>query len=301
MFVYELSGCGLESRCDLPLCVYADFETTAPTSDCLNPENKFMFAVSYPLAFAWHPKLQLERQVVVRGYHHSLDELGDASCLTNEQLAMRNLKTSEQLRGAVLNAYSKKSKNAIAEMSNIELKFAFDILTQWFNYKFKSIRINIPNVLAIEYNRQHPITPETACYICNFPLDVSPKGIEFEGNEISYLDFLIKKEHAFLRNIYGEEDLQKSKNISNEKIYYDTMLLFIHLVRVEENEIKSASTFHGIYDGKLEKFFREYCPAYEYNLEDMVESEIKSFEIKNSKTTKIPKFTMQIYAFIMTV
>ena len=80
---------------DLPFSVYADFETTAPASDCLNPENNSMFAVSYALAFAWHPKLNLKRQIVVRGYNHSLDELADVSYLTQEQLAMRNQKTAE--------------------------------------------------------------------------------------------------------------------------------------------------------------------------------------------------------------
>ena len=126
----------------------------------------------------------------------------------------------------------------------------------------------------------------------------APKGLEFEGNEMSYLDFLIKKEHAFIRNIYDKSDLEKSKNIVSEKIYYDTIVLFIHLVRVVKNEIKTASTFHGIYDEKLEKLLREYCPAYEYDLEDMIKSEIKAFEIKNIKALKFPKFTMQIYAFI---
>ena len=107
---------------DIPLCVYADFKTTAPTNDCLNPENKTMFAVSYALVFAWHPKLNLERQVVVRGYNHSLSELGDISYLTTEKLAMRNKKTAEQLRDAVMNVHSKKNKKAIAEMFNIKLK-----------------------------------------------------------------------------------------------------------------------------------------------------------------------------------
>ena len=115
---------------------------------------------------------------------------------------------------------------------------------------------------------------------------------------MSFLDFLIKKEHAFLRSIYDEEDLQKSINISNKEIYYDTMLLFIHLVRVAETEIKSSLTFHDIYDEKLKEFLLEYCSAYEYDLEDLKESEIKSFEIKRSKTEKIPKFTMQLYSFI---
>ena len=115
---------------------------------------------------------------------------------------------------------------------------------------------------------------------------------------MSFLDFLIKKEHAFLRNIYDEEDLQKSKNISNKEIYYDAMLLFIHLRRVAETEIKSSSTFHGIYDEKLKEFLLEYCSAYKYNLEGLIESEIKSFEMQSSKTEKIPKFTMQFYTFI---
>ena len=52
---------------DLPFCVYADFETTAPTGDYLNPENNSMFAVSYALVFAWHPKLNFDRQMIVGG------------------------------------------------------------------------------------------------------------------------------------------------------------------------------------------------------------------------------------------
>ena len=71
--------------------------------------------------------------------------------------------------------------------------------------------------MAIEYGRRNPITVETKCCICNFPLDVTPKGLKSEGNEMSYLDFLIKKEHAFIRNIFDENDLRKSKNIVTEK------------------------------------------------------------------------------------
>ena len=136
---------------DLPFCIYADFETTAPTGDYLNPENNSMFAVSYALVFAWHPKLKSDRQMIVRGYNHSLEELADVSYLTSEQLAMRNLKTSEQLKDSVMKVHSKKNKNAIAEMFNIELKFACDTLLQWFNYKFKAERIVLNNEISANY------------------------------------------------------------------------------------------------------------------------------------------------------
>ena len=120
-------------RGNVPFSVYADFETTAPTDDYLNPENKAMFAVSYSLIFAWHPKLSLPTQMVVRGYNHSLDELSDMTYLTSEQLAMRNQTTIHQLKDAILNVHLKKRKNAIVEMFNIELKFVCDILMRWFN------------------------------------------------------------------------------------------------------------------------------------------------------------------------
>ena len=120
---------------DLPFSVYADFETTAPTQDHLSPENKEMFAVSYSLIFAWQPKLNLPRQMVVKGYNHTLEELSHLDYLTTEQLALRNQMTTHQSQDCVVNVHSKRRKNAIVEMFNVELKFACDILMTWFKKK----------------------------------------------------------------------------------------------------------------------------------------------------------------------
>ena len=38
--------------------VHFDFETTAPTDNCLNPEQKKMFVVSYVMIVAFHPALK---------------------------------------------------------------------------------------------------------------------------------------------------------------------------------------------------------------------------------------------------
>ena len=203
---------------DVPFTVYADFETCAPTGDYLSPENKQMFAVSYSLIFAWHPKLNLPRQTVVRGYNYSLDELSDLTYLTTEQLALRNQRTLHQLRDAILNVDLKKRKNAIVEMFNIELKFACDILMCWFKNKIK--KINLDNEIVINYKRTSPITSETKCVICDFALDIEPKGVEYKENEMSYLDFLIRKEYAFIKNIFDEEELKLSESINNLETYW---------------------------------------------------------------------------------
>ena len=74
---------------DVPFSVYADFETTAPCTDFTSPDNDKMFAVSYALVFAWHAKLNLPRQCVVRGFNHSLNQPADMSYLTQEHLTIR--------------------------------------------------------------------------------------------------------------------------------------------------------------------------------------------------------------------
>ena len=193
---------------DLPFSAYADFETTAPAADYLCPENNKMFAVSYSIVFAWHPKLNLPRQCVIRGFNHSIDQLTDMSHLTDEQLALRKQTTAEQLRDAVIAVHEKKSKNAIAELFNVELKFTCDLLTKWFSYKIKNLAVT--EVSSHLYNRQNPITAESKCKICHFPINVSPKGLSFKQSEMSYLDFLIRKEHSFIRNIFSQEELKNS-------------------------------------------------------------------------------------------
>ena len=112
----------------MPFAVYADFETSAPNCDFTCPENNTMFSVSYSLLFAWHPKLKLPRQVVVRGLNHSVENLADVSYLTEEQLALRKQSTTEQLRDAAIEVSKRKNENAINVLFNIELKFACDIL-----------------------------------------------------------------------------------------------------------------------------------------------------------------------------
>ena len=186
---------------------------------------------------------------------------------------MRNQRTIHQLRDLIIDVHLRKRKNAIVEMFNIELKFACDILMCWFNHKIKILYLD--NEIAINYRRTFPITTETKCVICDFPLQVDPKGLEYKENEMSYLDFLIREEYAFIKNIFDEEELKLSKSISNLETYWRMMKLYIHLLKVTEIELKSANFFSDIDDDFLQKFLIDYCDAYEYDIAGLIENEIK--------------------------
>ena len=160
-------------------------------------------------------------------------------------------------------------------MFNIELKFACDILMCWFNEKFKKPQTNLDNQEAVDYRRLFPIMPNTKCVICDFAIEVDPKGVEYKENDMSYLDFLIRKEYAFLRNIFDEADLKQPKSICNLETYWNKMKLYFHLIRVSEMELKSANFFSNIDDELLKDFLMEYCDFYEYSVDELVENEIK--------------------------
>ena len=70
---------------DLPVVAYIDFETTAPTDSCFDPEQKKMFVVSYVIILAFHPKLKMDRVIIQRSFGHSLEQLATIDYLTNVQ------------------------------------------------------------------------------------------------------------------------------------------------------------------------------------------------------------------------
>ena len=59
---------------DLPFVLYFGFETTAPTDNCFDPEQKKMFVESYVLIVAFHLAVKLNRIIIQKSYAHSLEQ-----------------------------------------------------------------------------------------------------------------------------------------------------------------------------------------------------------------------------------
>ena len=135
----------LKFKRDIPLTAYIDFETTAPSDDCLDPESKKMNAVLCVIIFAFHPDLDLKRVIIEKRFGYSLEKLTTIDYLTAEQLKYKDLTTLKQLRDCAIPVASKKSKIAISEMFLTELKFASDCLINWFNLKFKKQNLELSN------------------------------------------------------------------------------------------------------------------------------------------------------------
>ena len=125
---------------DIPLVAYINFETTVPTNECLDPENRKTFAVLYVIISAFHPKLDIDRVIIERSFDHSCDN-----------------KTLLQLRDCALAITAKNSSIAISQMFTTELEFAADCLLKCFNKKFKFNNLKLNNDAKRKYEIEHPI------------------------------------------------------------------------------------------------------------------------------------------------
>ena len=55
--------------------VYFDYETTAPTDNGLDPEQKKMFVVSCVMIVTFPPELKLDRIIIYQNFAHTVEQL----------------------------------------------------------------------------------------------------------------------------------------------------------------------------------------------------------------------------------
>ena len=234
----------IDNKGDLPLVTYMDFETTACAQNFLTPEQNKMFAVSYTLMFAFHPKLNLNRVILQRSLGHSLSKLATVDYLNDDKLKFVDKDSINQLKDCAINVSERRCKSAVAQMFAVELRFPSNCLLKWFNRKFK--------IQIMEIDHKEKFTCEAfnltdwkkrKCVICNFPLIINAKGPNVPANEISYTDFYIKYAHKFLRKIYSKEELETSKELNGLESYYEVFDRFLSIVILLKSAITNCGAF----------------------------------------------------------
>ena len=114
---------------------------------------------------------------------------------------------------------------------------------------------------------------------------------------MTYGDFYIRYEHKFLRNIYTKDQIQTSPQISTLANYYKTFQNFLRIclllqsILIPHNDVNDIEDL----DCEMRDFIRNNC--LDYSLEEL-RKHIEEIEIKNSVRGKIPKFNLQLYAFV---
>ena len=254
-----------------------------------------MNVVSYVIILAFHPDLNLPRIIIERSFGHSLQKLCQIDYLTSEQLKYKDIITLKQLRDSALAVHKKTDALAVAEMFSIEIRFATNCLLAWFHNKYKNKEIDL--TVKIQYQNENPIDWENGrCVLCSFPLEANLTNAQNNNDTMSYGDFVARKEHMFLRNVFSKEQLSKSAPISTFESFHKHFIEFLEIVIFLEEAINSLSHIsecsYPNLIGFIEKHFGEFSTF------DQIKEDIANVEVKSYAETKIPHFKLQLYAFV---
>ena len=70
----------------------------------------------------------------------------------------------------------------------------------------------------------------------------------------TYLDFVISKEHAFIRNIFNKEDFEYCAKIKTWENYYESFRLFLQIVIFLNTRYSRESDIEDIFYNCIEQF-----------------------------------------------
>ena len=164
-------------------------------------------------------------------------------------------------------------------MFSCELRFFIDLLKKWVAEKYFSRHKELDLLWKQRFKRENPIDwNETNCAICGFCLPTAASN--FPSEKITtFLDFVIEKEHSFIRNIFDHDELKWSKNIKTLEKYDASFKKMLRIVALL-NTNYSKKMLCGRYFWWLHNWiFNEY--GFE-SFEDLF-LEIENTQVKNAK------------------
>ena len=136
---------------------------------------------------------------------------------------------------------------------------------------------------------------ETKCVTCNFDIGVGASNGS-HSKEMTYLDFVIKKGHTFIRDVFDPEELSKSVEIKTFESYFENFKLFLQILTLLDSSYSSESDIDDVSDECVVNFVDENDTESfnELHLE-MANTQVKN--VSSLKKTKTGQFKLISYVY----
>ena len=261
-----------------PFTVVGDLETT--TGYISEIKGGSMFATSHCLMFNFHPKLKMMPITCLRSFGQNEEEL-------------ENITIPEKFRLYINTGDLTLSTLCMIEMWMVHrcLKYCFDAVVKINNYQLTQEEKEDFQIFA-DFNPQNKKVSH--CYFCKFLLKCKVLNLpEKPTRECSRLDFVIRKEYQFVKNIFFQKQISESKHL-NSINSYDKALTFLskayEFLAMQANH--SVMIDEKILNAEYKKFVTEYMP--ECSTYKQIQKEIKDCKILGGKkpTLKQKAFTL---------
>ena len=169
--------------------------------------------------FNFHPKLKMTPITCLRSFGQNEEELKNITIPEKfwSYINKGDLKCFMDVCETVL---EKRQKQAISTLCMIEmwmvyrcLKYYFDTVVKINNYQLTQEEKEDFHIFA-DFNPQNKKVSH--CYFCEFPLEckvLNPP--EKPTRECSRLDFVIRKEYQFVKNIFSQKQISESNHLNS--------------------------------------------------------------------------------------
>ena len=135
----------------------------------------------------------------------------------------------------------------------MELKSTVDTLNDWFTNIMKPKFLELSDVKRQIFIKENKIIPsQTTCSICVFLLDA-----EIEGEHKRWCNFVVEREHLFLRNIFTLNELREMK-IDNIEEYYQIIDRLVESFPEVENALDTEDMSEEFKNFLLEDLIDQY-------------------------------------------
>ena len=116
------------------------------------------------------------------------------------------------------------------------------------------------NGVKRKYEIVHPIDcSQDRCCICTFPLEINPMSCDADKETMSYADFIIFKEHKFLKNIFSSEELAKTDSMKDVKTCHKNFVRFLRIIFFLQNAFNTCDEFDECFNDDLLDFCKNHC------------------------------------------
>ena len=97
------------------------------------------------------------------------------------------------------------------------------------------------------------------CSICTFPQEINAAKFDVDSQTMSYVDFIIFKEHMFLRYIFLSKEVATTDSLKDLKTYHYTFVEFLKIVIFLQNVFIMHQEFSNCFDEDLLNFYCNNC------------------------------------------
>ena len=126
----------------------------------------------------------------------------------------------------------KKQKQAISTLCMVEMWMVYRCLKHYFDTVVKINNYQLTQEEKEDFHIFADLNPQNKkvshCYFCEFPLEckvLNPS--DKPTRECHRLDFVIRKEYQFVKNIFSQKQISESKHLNSINSYYKALTFLL--------------------------------------------------------------------------